>query len=76
MADRIMPNLTTDMSNTQIMGYIYTVLTNNITEIESYRIPVEGTYTNETLRIGMEVLMPDLKANSEYLQSYIYGTQQ
>ena len=76
MADRIMPNLTTDMSNTQIMGYIYTVLTNNITEIESYRIPVEGTYTNETLRIGMEVLMPDLKANSEYLQSYIFGTQQ
>ncbi|MGI6012307.1 MAG: LCP family protein [Ruminococcus sp.] len=73
MADRILPSLTTDMSNTQIMGYIYTVVTSGITEIESYRIPVEGTYTNETLSIGMEVLMPDLKANSEYLQEYIYG---
>ncbi|MGI6006226.1 MAG: LCP family protein [Ruminococcus sp.] len=73
MADRIMPSLTTDMSNTQIMGYIYTVLINGMTEFESYRIPVEGTYTNETLSIGMEVLMPDLKANSEYLQKYIYG---
>ena len=49
MADRIFPNLTMDMSNTQILGYMYTVLTNNITQIESYRIPVEGTYTNETL---------------------------
>ena len=75
MADRIFPNLTTDMSNTQILGYMYTVLTNNITQIESYRIPVEGTYTNETLWMGMEVLMPDLKANSEYLQDYIYGTE-
>ena len=75
MADRIFPNLTTDMSNTQILGYMYTVLTNNITQIESYRIPVEGTYTNETLWMGMEVLMPDLKSNSEYLQEYIYGTE-
>lgn len=75
MADRIFPNLTTDMSNTQILGYMYTVLTNNITQIESYRIPVEGTYTNETLWMGMEVLMPDLKSNSEYLQAYIYGTE-
>ena len=31
------------------------------------------TYTCETLRAGMEVLVPDLNANSRYMQEYIYG---
>ena len=42
-----------------------------MTTIESHRLPEEGTYTCETLRKGMEVLMPDLKANAEYLKQYI-----
>ena len=41
---------------------------------ESYRLPVDGYYTNETLRAGMEVLVPDLNANSQLLQEYLYGT--
>lgn len=73
LADNILPNLTTDMSNTQILGYVYTIVTSGITEIDSHRIPVEGTYTCETLRKGMEVLVPNLNANSKYLQEYIYG---
>ena len=75
LADKIFPSLTTDMSNMQIMGYVYTVATNNITEIENYRIPVEGTYECKTLRKGMEVLVPNLTENSKYLQQYIYGEQ-
>lgn len=73
MADKIFPYLTTDMSNTQILGYVYTVVTNGMTEIESYRIPVEGTYSPATLTNGMQVLVPDLSENSKYLQEYIYG---
>lgn len=73
LADDILPNLTTDLSNTAILGYIYTVLANGITEVESYRIPVEGTYSCQTLSYGMEVLVPNLGQNSQYLQSYIYG---
>lgn len=73
MASNIMPYLTTDMSNIDILGYVYTIVTNGITDMESNRIPVEGTYSCETLRKGMEVLVPDLSANSKYLQSYIYG---
>lgn len=72
LADRIFPNVTTDMTNAQILGYIYTVLTNGMTQIESNRLPAEGTYTCETLRKGMEVLVPDLKANAECLKEYIY----
>ena len=74
MANKIFPYLTTDMDNMQILGYVYTVVTSGMTlNDESYRIPVEGTYTCETLRAGMEVLVPDLNANSRYLQEYIYG---
>lgn len=73
LADEIFPNVTTDMTNAQILGYIYTVVTNKMTEIESNRLPAEGTYTCETLRRGMEVLVPDLKANADCLKEYIYN---
>ena len=73
IANNIFPYLTTDMTNSEILGYIYTIVTSGITMGENYRIPVEGTYTNETLRAGMEVLMPDLYQNSLYLKEYLYG---
>lgn len=73
LADNILPSLTTDMTNMEILGLVYTIFTSGMTEMESYRIPVEGTYTCETLSVGMEVLVPDLNANSKYLQEYIYG---
>lgn len=71
-ANNVFPTLTTDMSNGQIVSCIYTVLANNMTTTESYRIPVDGTYSSETIS-GMEVLVPDLAANSAQLQTYIYG---
>lgn len=73
LADKILPNLATDMGNMQILGYVYTVVTSGMSQIESYRIPVEGTYSCKTLRRGMEVLVPDLNENSQLLQGYIYG---
>ena len=72
LTDRIFPNVTTDMTNSEILGYVYTVVTNKMTTIDSNRLPAEGTYTCETLRKGMEVLVPDLKANAECLKEYIY----
>ncbi len=74
LADEIFPNLTTDMTNSQILGYVYTVVTNGMTEIESYRLPAEGTYTCETLRKGMEVLVPNLSENAAAAREYIYGS--
>lgn len=73
LTDEILPNLTTDMTNMEILSLVYTIFINNMTEMESYRIPVEGTYTCETLSVGMEVLVPDLNKNSKCLQEYIYG---
>ena len=73
LTDEILPNLTTDMTNMESLGLVYTIFTNEMTEMENYRIPVDGTYSCETLSVGMEVLVPDLNANSQYLKEYIYG---
>lgn len=72
LADKILPHVTTDMSNSEIMGYIYTIVVNRITTTESHRIPVDNTYTAKTIR-NMQVLVPDLAENSRYLKLYIYG---
>ncbi|MCD8022409.1 MAG: LCP family protein [Lachnospiraceae bacterium] len=63
----------TDMSNAQILSMLYLVQGMNLSEIGSYRIPVDGTYTNQTIR-GMSVLVPDLTANRELIQQMINGT--
>ena len=39
---------------------------------ESYRLPVDDTYSSEYVR-GMAVLVPDLAENSRYLHEYLYG---
>lgn len=74
LTDEIFPYLKTDMSNSQILGYVYTIVANHIILGESHRFPVEGTYREETLRKGMEVLVPDLEANARNLQIFIYGS--
>lgn len=71
LSDKLFKNVTTDMGNADILNFIYLVAINGMTDIESYRLPAEGTYTCETLRKGMEVLVPDLKANAEYMQKYM-----
>lgn len=73
LVDAALPCLRTDLSNMEILSYIYTVLSHKMTIGETYRLPVEGTYTAEKIW-GMDVLVPDLEANSEYLHQYIYGT--
>lgn len=72
LCNKILPNLTTDMGDIEILGYAKTLVSNNITEMSSYRLPVDGAYSSETIR-GMAVLVPDLSANSSYLQDFIYG---
>ena len=72
LAEAALPCVTTDLSNTDIMNYVYTVLTNRMAIGETYRLPVDGTYTAEIIW-GMDVLVPDLEANSACLRQYIYG---
>ena len=40
-------------------------------EIASYLIPEDGAYTPQTID-GMQVLVPDLEQNRQYLQQILY----
>lgn len=72
LVDAALPCMTTDMSNAQILDYATTMLSKQPVIGGNYRVPFEGTYSHETI-YGMWVLVPDLNANSQQLQEYLYG---
>ncbi len=65
--DRITTNLTTD----EIWKLGVKVVTNGA-GFSEMRIPVDGTYTSETIS-GMACLVPDLEQNKALLHAFIYG---
>lgn len=72
LVDEIFPLLTTDMTNTEIINYLYIIYGLKASSIESYRVPADGTYSSQYIR-KMAVLVPDLSANREYLLKNIYN---
>ena len=66
--------LTTDMSVEDMLGYFYWLKKNDITQINSYRLPLEGTYTQEIREVELNVLVPQIEANKNAIQQYIYGS--
>ncbi len=72
LANTLLPYITTDLTNKDILEYIYLVASNRMSIGETYRFPLEGTYTAEIV-YGMDVLVPDLEANSRALQEYLYS---
>jgi len=72
LVNQAMPSLSTDMSNTQILELATAMLSKKPVIGGNYRLPFGNTYSNEIIR-GMMVLVPDLKANSEKIQKYLYG---
>ena len=74
IVDDVLPMITTDMSNTQILSLatsVIPVLTG--TQIISQRIPADGTYAL-TMVDGMSVLKPDLEANRQLLWNTLSGS--
>ena len=73
MVSDLIPYFETDLSNKEILKYVKTVFSGNLElNSKSYRIPVDGGYTSQTIS-GMSVLVPDLEINSAYLQHYLYN---
>ncbi len=72
LVDAIFPLVTTNISNGEIMSYAMDLYTMNISGIEQYRLPVDGTFYSAYIN-GMAVLVPDLEKNREYLHELIYG---
>ncbi len=75
LVDEILPLITTNMTNGEIMSHAMSLYSMNISSIDQYRIPVDGTYTPMYIR-GMAVLVPDLEKNREYLWEIIYGIKE
>lgn len=71
-ANDLFPCFTTDMDQPTFLGFVKTVVEHDMKNISDYRIPQEGTYTNEIIN-GMDVLYADLGQNSRALQEMITG---
>ncbi len=68
-----LPLLTTDLSNTKLIGYAAGVLTMQPMTFKTDRIPADGTYRNAVVR-SMQVLVPDLAKNQQHLKESLYGS--
>ena len=71
LTDTLLPLMTTDMNNTQIISLVMKLapLMSGM-ELNSYRIPIDGSYYDATIR-GMMVLVPDLAMNRNYLKDVL-----
>lgn len=68
LVNKILPMLTTDMTNADITGYMMKILPIlSELEITTQHIPASGTYKSCYVR-GMAVLVPDLAANRAILR--------
>ena len=72
LANAALPCVTTDLTNAEILKYVYMVGVNRISIGGNYRLPAEGTYYPTMIR-GMSVLVPDLAQNSALLKEYLYN---
>jgi len=71
LIDELFPLLTTDIPQTDMMAYAVAVLQIGTGDIQSDRIPINGSFKNAIVR-KMEVLVPDLELNRRHLQQTLY----
>ena len=71
LAQVVLPQVTTDMTKTQVLNYAANFAAYMDYEIVSQQIPAADTYYGATIG-GMSVISLDLDANINYLQSTIY----
>lgn len=71
LAGELMPYISTDLTNDEILSYMTSIIMLGTTEIDQMRIPIDQSYKNT--RIGTKaVLIPDLELNKQALQEFIF----
>lgn len=71
--DKVSGDLTTDMTNDEILSIALTAYGLGADSIDEYRIPADGTYSGQRVH-GMAVLVPnDWNSTRADLQEFIYG---
>ncbi len=71
LCEEILPYLTTDLTNGEIKSYMTSVLTMGTTTIDQFRLPIDGSYTPESIR-QMDVLVIDIEKNKKALNEFIF----
>lgn len=71
LAEEILYNVQTDLTNDEIFSYLTAILTLGTTEIDQLRIPIDNSFTQDRIN-KMAVLIPDMQANTKALQDFIY----
>lgn len=69
LADTLLPLMTVDLSNTEMLGYLasfYPLLGRG--EVEAFAVPADGMYTYASIR-GMSVIVPDFAACRNLLKA-------
>ena len=72
MLSTVLPMVSTDMSDSQLISYATKVLMMGADTINSNSVPCKGAYEYQTIR-KMSIIMPDLVKCHEALKCYIYG---
>lgn len=71
LAEVIMPNVKTDISQDEIYSYLMTVFRMGTTKLHQFSLPIEGGFTSQTIR-GQQCLVPDLASNKAALKKFIF----
>ena len=66
------PYVETNVSNGTMLSIAKGMVTGSTKNMETLRIPVEGSYTNERTSVGL-VLNPNLEQNKQALQAFLSG---
>ena len=70
-AEAVMPEISTDLSSDTILGYLKDIIFMGTTDIEQFRIPVDGSFENGSAN-GQDILEIDMDENRNALHDYIY----
>lgn len=71
LAGTIMPYITTDLSNNEIIGCMSDVIRMGTITLDQQRIPLDNSYTQERIN-NQAVLIPDMETNKAALQDFIF----
>lgn len=72
LADKVLPHVTTDLTDSEMFSYMKTVLFMGTTDIHQMRIPIDHSFENAKIN-KMAVLTIDLEVNREALSSFIFN---
>lgn len=73
LAADVLPYVTTDVSKDDIYSYLVTILQMGTTKLNQFVLPVEGSYSNQSVG-GQQVLVSDLAKNKSALKKFIFNS--